>query len=356
MAVKRIDALEGLRGVAVALVVLCHADIPGLGGAGWVGVNTFFVISGFIITHLLVREQEEHGRIALGPFFARRFLRLIPAMLAMLVVMGLAVRLLVHRACLPGFIDEGLMALAQVHNWAAIYAWCTQQFLSHCWSLSIEWQFYLVWPLLLSATLHGPGGRGRAITTTLALAMASLAWAWWLVLSDAGFARIYGGTDARITSLLAGCLVGLWWSPDRAPGGAGWEPLALAGLAVLAIECGWWSTGISPDGVDHLGIHHPLATGAATLVLVALLRRPHGMTGRLASHPSLVWLGTVSYGLYLWNFPIATVLVAAVGCQEPAQARGWLLLAIPLTLIAGWLSWVAVERPCQRLRRRMATA
>ncbi len=354
MAARRIDALEGLRGVAVALVVLCHADIPGLGGAGWVGVNTFFVISGFIITHLLVREQEGRGRIALPAFFARRLLRLIPALVVMLAVMGLVVRQLVHRECLPGFIEEGMMALAQMHNWAAIYAWCPQQFLGHCWSLSIEWQFYLLWPLLLVATLRGPGGRARAITATIALGLASLAWAWVLEQSGASFARIYGGSDTRITSILAGCLVGLWWRPDDQAGGRGWDLLAPLALLALAGECWWWSPG---DAALHLGLHHPLATAAATLLVVILLRRPDGWLGHLLAHPAPVWLGTISYGVYLWNYPIATTLVAAVGCQDQEQARWWLILgAVPLSVLAGWLSWVAVERPCQRLRQRAPPA
>lgn len=351
----RIDFLEGLRGVAVLLVILLHLQVPGLGGGGWVGVNSFFVISGFIITLLLLKEHQRKGRIVFGQFFLRRFLRLIPALVAMLVVMALAVRFFNTRDCFKIFLREGWWALGQGINWAQVYDLVLPAYLAHCWSLAVEWQFYLAWPFVLALLLR-LGGVRAALIGTAVLTTLSLGWAAWLADHGASFNRIFSATDARISSILAGCLVALWWQPRQALPGTThpwrWELLAWLCLGALAYETAAW---VPAPFSHHVLFHHPLATAAAALLVVAILRHPRSTAGTLLGNPLLVWCGTISYGLYLWHFPIFGVITIALGTNGQQTHFWWaLLLGAPLSFIAAWLSWRLIEAPCQALRHRFS--
>lgn len=351
----RIDFLEGLRGIAVVLVVLYHAHVPGIHGAGWIGVNTFFVVSGFIITALLVREHARHGRIAFRNFFLRRFLRLIPALLLMLGVMALAIRLAMSKGWAKLFLGEAWYAALQIHNWGGILFPLPSQFLSHAWSLSIEWQFYLAWPFVLAGLLAL--GRRAALWGVAGLILATLAWGAWLAWQGGGFARVYAGTDVRVGAILAGCLVALLPAPDgpartRLPAG-----IAALALTVLAADVVLWdSAAVTASPALYLGLHFPFATAAAALLVWSMLRIGSGPLHRLLTWPPLVWTGSISYGLYLWHWPLFCLLTLALGHGErPAGAMGILLaLGIPLAFAVSWLSWLLVERPCQKLRHRFS--
>lgn len=351
----RIDFLEGMRGIAVLLVILLHLEIPGLIGGGWVGVNSFFVISGFIITLLLLKEHQRKGRIAFGQFFLRRFLRLVPALVAMLVVMAIAVRFLNTRDCFKIFLREGWWSLGQAINWAQVYDLVRPAYLAHCWSLAVEWQFYLLWPFILALLLR-LGGVRAALIGTATLTALSLGWAVWLAEHGASFNRFFSATDARISSILAGCLVALWWQPRQSHPATThpwrWELLAWLCLAALAYETAIWT----PFPFDrHVLVHHPLATAAAALLVVAVLRHPGGYTGRLLGNRLLVWCGTISYGLYLWHFPIFGAVRIGFGLNGQQATIVWMLLTgVPLSFLAAWLSWRLIEAPCQALRHRFS--
>jgi peptidoglycan/LPS O-acetylase OafA/YrhL len=351
---SRIDFLEGLRGLAVLLVVLFHAHVPGMPGAGWIGVNTFFVISGFIITKLLLRERERHGRIGMRNFFLRRVLRLVPALVAMLAVMALVVRLGLSKSWAQIFLGEALYATLQVHNWNGIlFSLPAQaQFLSHAWSLSVEWQFYLIWPFVLGALLRW-GGRTWAAWATAGLVIATCAWGCWLAAEGAPFIRIYAGSDVRVGAILAGCLVALLPHSGETSALRCWPEVALAMLAVLMAETLLWEPAtVVADPLLHQAIHHPLASGAAAVAIHALARAPGCRADRWLSWPLLVWAGTISYGLYLWHWPVMKMFDMLLLPQGGAQIAWLLLVGAPLSVLAAWLSWRLIEAPCQALRHR----
>ena len=210
---RHLPALDGLRGLALLGVLLFHA-----GGAltgGYLGVDLFFVLSGFLITSLLLAEHHATGRIALGAFWTRRARRLLPALRALMPAVALYGRYLARPEELHALRADALATLAYVANWRAIVShhsywdlFTSPSPLEHMWSLSIEEQFYLVWPLLVGGLLATPlaarRGPARALLTTVVfLALASVATTT-LIYSSEATSRVYLGTDTRAAGILAG--------------------------------------------------------------------------------------------------------------------------------------------------------
>jgi peptidoglycan/LPS O-acetylase OafA/YrhL/lysophospholipase L1-like esterase len=346
-------ALDGLRGLAVLAVVLYHAGLAAVPG-GFLGVDLFFVLSGFLITSLLVLEWRARGRIDLPAFWARRARRLLPALLLVLVAVGL----------LDRFGGDGtpqatrgdvLATLAYVQNWHLL-AGGTGYFeqaalpssLQHAWSLSIEEQFYLVWPILLGALLAARGLRRAArlrLTLAVTVAGAGVSAAVMAALHPAGAdpSRVYYGTDTRACSLLIGAAlaVGLALRPDARP--AGVLPVVLGWVGAGALVVLWARADGDSDLLYRGGM--PLGEVAAALVIAAVALRPAAPLARVLAWRPLRLLGVVSYGVYLWHWPLFGLLTAArTGLHGPA------LLAVRLasTLLAAVVSYVLVERPLRR--------
>lgn len=272
-------ALDGLRGVAILMVLAWHLGIPGLEGAGQAGVTLFFVLSGFLITAILVEEHGRRGRIDLARFYLRRAARLFPALLVLLFFASFAV-LLEHPSSGPIVI---LAPLFYVANWAQA-AHVDMSPVDHTWTLSIEEQFYLTWPLLLSALLVIR--RRWALYAVLALLVASTALRYYIAPLDS--ARALWGTDVRADALLAGCGVALvltrW--PVRIPPTA----VAIALVAFLLV-----SIVGSPPVMLAGGLTIITAASAAFIMLLATTG------GSALTWRWLRWVGSLSYGLYLWH-------------------------------------------------------
>lgn len=345
-------ALDGLRGVAVALVVAYHLA-PDLVPGGFLGVDVFFVLSGFLITSLLVEEVRTTGRVALRDFWVRRVRRLAPALLLLVAGLAAYAQLWAAPGELPRLRAHSLWTLGYLANWKLILDGTTytdlvvgESPLRHAWSLAIEEQFYVLFPLVVwaLARLAGSPTRLRQALVVLGAAGAVASAAWMVVVWGDGRdpSRGYFGTDTRAQSLLAGVVLGavLVGRPPREGNGA--RAAALLALPAAAFLVGAVLTAEELDAwLQHGGF---LLVALAVAALIAAMERAAWLRRPLSLRP-LVGLGTISYGVYLWHWPVV-VLVDEARTGRTGVALAALRLA--LTLAAALLSHRLVERPIRR--------
>jgi peptidoglycan/LPS O-acetylase OafA/YrhL len=360
---QHIRSLDGLRGVAVGAVVLYHFA-PSLLPGGFLGVDVFFVLSGFLITSLLVTEWNASGRIALARFWARRARRLLPAVVLVLGAVALSALLLHDRLAARAFARDGVASLLYVANWHFIdagqaYIHVTdpdQSPLRHMWSLAIEEQFYLIWPpmvtglgLLLARMRRGGRSFGRAVGgLAVALGVMSLL-RMILLYSPTAPDRVYYGTDTRAFLLLVGAAVGALSAGAPLVSGARLRRLVTgAGLVVGAGLLLLMATVDAADSRLYRG-GYGLVALAVIFVLVAAAQPGSNPLGRVLEAPGLVWLGLVSYGIYLWHWPAVIWLSESrTGLDGPA------LFAVRTvaTLTLATASYYLVELPIRQRRWR----
>ena len=349
-----IPALDGLRGVAVLLVMLHHAVVPGFVG-GALGVDIFFVLSGFLITALLVGEYQQHGRIALLPFYRRRILRLLPALVLVLLV-AVGISMLFRSPEVRALAQSGAMfSAASISNWAAISApELTGTMLAHTWSLGIEDQFYILWaPVAALVLSFSARHRWRNLLWlgALAVAFASMAWTAILTIGGTGSDRIYFGSDTRAQALLLGCTLGALYAqrilPSTSRARFSYAVIGIAGGLILV----WLSLTLNDDyGALRVVLAQgalPVAALFAGAVVAHIVVTPEGPLTRILRFRPLVWAGTLSYGLYLWHFVIVWLLVqSGVGSSWPIV----LGLMLVFTFATAGASYYLVERPFLRLK------
>ncbi|MBY0276153.1 acyltransferase [Candidatus Binatia bacterium] len=339
-------ALDGLRGVAIALVLLFHGAGRLLSG-GYLGVSTFFTLSGFLITSLLLLEHERRGRIDLVRFWTRRLRRLMPAAL---LGIALAAAFVLH-AGTPSqsahFRWDGVAALVYGANFRAMSGGASywQMFsrpspLQHYWSLSIEEQFYLVYPLLLLGIARLAGATRRVLRVVLALlAVASTALMVVLALSGAHNARLYFGTDTRAAEFLVGALLATFLAHHGEL-----RPWRGHGSAVVTLACATFViVAVAAAGEDapffYRGGFTLYALATAGLLNAALTP---GVLGALLAARPLVLLGRISYGVYVYHWPV--VLYLDTG-RTGLSGVALLLLQAGVTIALASASWLLVERP-----------
>ena len=338
-------ALDGVRALAVAFVVLGHVDdilLPGgrdpLPG-GFLGVDVFFVLSGFLITRLLLDERARTGRLALGRFYLRRSARLLPAVAVLVAAHALWVWIADVGVTGAEEADSVLVVGLYVSNWAHLLHRDLAFGLQHLWSLSVEEQFYVVWPFLVWATRRRPGVLWVVIGTGIAVAIAVRGQLWddgvhWLL--------IYIRTDARMDALLVGCALGFahqrGWL-DRANVGVRRGGGAAGLMVVLAA-----ALALQPDRELLYGPGFTVVA-VASAALIAGVLEPGWWLHRLLSLRPLRALGRVSYGVYLWHFP---VFLGVVHAWPEASAPATVAVAIAGTAVAVTTSWTLVERPVLR--------
>ncbi|CAM5330506.1 acyltransferase family protein [Streptomyces fumanus] len=349
----RVNGLDGLRTLAVALVLVYHVR-PDLLPGGSVAVDVFFTISGFVITRLLLAEYARTGRIHLRGFYRRRWLRLVPALLAVCAVCA-ALSLTSLWAFDGAWAAAGLAALFVVNvvraGEAGPYSDLTAP-LAHSWSLGVEEQFYLLWPPVLLFLLR----RWRARTVLLCTAvLCALPVLWRYALWHPGAAhRLYNGTDTRADQLLAGALVAVVLARLRAgdprlealrrwAGRLAWPALALLVLTA-------WQVPVTAGLGGWTGVWYTvgfLAVAALSATLVAGIElRPDALLSRLLSLSPLAWVGrNLSYGMYLWHYPVVRLL-ASLGVAD-----GRLSATVVLTTVLALLSYAVVEAPLLRRGR-----
>jgi peptidoglycan/LPS O-acetylase OafA/YrhL len=357
--------VDGLRALAVATVFIFHAGGTWLPG-GFLGVDFFLVISGYLITSLLVAEQQSGGRIDLWRFWLRRVRRLIPALL--LAIAGTLVAMLIlHWDEVPRLKGATLSAFAYVTNWYFIFAdvpyverFGRPNVFTHLWSLAVEEQFYLFWPLVLAVILVVLKLRPWAIgVLAVAGAAFSTAWAWHLYDPYALPWRIYYGTDTRAVGLFVGIVGAILLPPSRlrpiasAAGRWGMEIIGLAALAGVL-----WCMFSIDEFENRLYQGGMLMLAIPAIVLIIVSAHPQTLLGKFWGLPVLVWIGARSYGMYLWHWPV--LMLTRPG--DDVSMSGAPLVAIQIMLVVGIsaLSYRFVEQPIRRnglagLRRAFAT-
>lgn len=332
---RYVPALDGLRAVAVSLVLVAHLRvIPWVGGGGPVGVDLFFVISGFLITSLLLREWRAKGNIQLGQFYIRRALRIWPAFAVLLIVYIL---LATQSSDFGDHLKAAGAAAFSIMNWVQAFDLAPVGFLGHAWSLSIEEQFYLVWPAILIVLLARFGLRAL-VPFLLATFAIAFAWRLYLVASGASANRIFSGSDTHADPILLGCLLAcITLSPDVRQGLERTWPIPVIGLVALLLALQW-----QPEWMAFAFTAHGVL---AAWIIVAALAPGLSMTSLLATAP-MVWLGKRSYSLYLWHVPILHTLW---GLDIPFLVGS--ALAVPISILAAHLSYEFIELPFLRMKK-----
>lgn len=354
-------ALDGLRAVAVVAVILYHSAFPASGG--YLGVDIFFVLSGYLITSLLLEELGRNDRIDYLAFLRRRVRRLLPAALLVLITLAIYTRWRGDPSSLTFRRRELLAAIGYASNWYFIQS--SQGYfehfvgvspLRHMWSLAVEEQFYIFWPLALPFVVPRTPNGGRRASYLVFLIITS-AFAMALLYRSSDPSRAYYGTDARIHEPLVGALLAvvmphfcstparptLWLSMTAGP----------ALFAILVAALVWFS--------DSVSLYY---RGGSLLfcILVACLiatieTAPDSALGRLLSASPLRWMGKVSYGAYLWHWPLLVIPY-----RHAVAIPTWLRIAglTSLTFVVAYASFVLVERPLRdpvsRIGRRFARA
>lgn len=351
--------LDGLRALSVACVMLYHLNPVWLPG-GFMGVTVFFVLSGYLITDLLLAEWRRNGRIRLSLFWVKRFRRLLPAMLTMMMLVSIWMAVFRYSdARTLG--EEGIAALFYVYNWWQIYHEVSyfEQFgpaspFTHMWSLAVEEQFYLLWPLALILLLRlAP----RRITLLLALGAG-------IVVSASVMAffyepgldpsRVYFGTDTRAFSLWIGAGLavilpsGSFRSDSSNRKKIALDAFGLLGLLLLAASCfipgGQYDAGLYPSGM--------LLTSFAAAFVIASAAHPSTWLGRALGWRPLCWAGVRSYGMYLWHYPLLALSPAWLA----EAGDGWRAASIlALTTVLSAWSYRFVEQPIRRGRFTIRT-
>ncbi len=354
-----LPGLDGLRGVAVLLVLLYHLDITGFDG-GFVGVDMFFVLSGFLITSLLLAEQHAHRGVDLVAFWLRRARRLLPAVLVVLAVVVLLAPTI--DASLRGSLRwDAITSIFYVVNWRFVLTGASYaaensdpSMLGHLWSLAIEEQFYVLWPLIIAIGAHLV--RGRHDARRLGLIAMGTAAAGSAVLLAAGYDRFdpsgaYFATQTRVFEPLFGAFLALAISPrqyrsQRATGRATLTADALVVACIAAIA--WCATQLDFRDIRYYR-GGAIAISLATCLLVVTIVERNRLTSLVLDLAPLRLCGRVSYGIYLWHWPVIVWL--------DADRTGWTgggLLAARLAVIAALtaVSYVCIESPIRSGRVR----
>ena len=349
---KHVPGLDGFRGLAVLGVLLFHHE--GLLRGGFLGVDLFFVLSGYLITALLLGEHAKTGRIDLRGFWLRRFRRLMPAVLLLVPVVTVLTWWkgdALTRQMLRG---DALGTLLYTANWHAVFErrsywelFAAPSPLEHTWSLSIEEQFYVAWPLMVTGLMARFGARA-VLTTAGALALGSVAAMWLLYEPGGDTTRVYMGTDTRASGILLGAtLAASGLATPGAPTLAGARARALDVAGALALF------GTLAAWVYFRGQHPSLYRGGfqitevlALVAIAACVRVPSGGLSRVLSLRPLGYMGRISYGVYLWHWPINGML-----SPERTHLSVWplLFLRLALVLLVASASYYVLERPI-RLR------
>lgn len=325
-------ALDIVRGLAILLVLVGHSRVPGLVGAGPVGVRLFFCLSGFLITALLLQEHARSGRISFAAFYARRAGRLMPALLASTALVALVSLRVPWFASWP----DVLATVFYVGNWRLV-ATGELGALVATWSLAVEEQFYLVWPVLLLLALRA-GRRWAMALMTIGL-VGSLVARWMLWDRDPASLRLAYGTEMQVDALMAGALIAAAVCGRSVRARSRWWAVpALGGLLVAASRDGGWF---------YLSMAGWALVSSAALVAVAALVTVEGR----ASLAPLRWLGRRSYGIYLYHAPVAVAL-DVMRPEWPPWIRAVCILGVGLPLAV--LSWRYLEEPILRRRRSFA--
>jgi peptidoglycan/LPS O-acetylase OafA/YrhL len=348
-----LPGIDALRALAVLAVLLYHAEVSWMPG-GFLGVDVFFVISGYLITSLLLTERKQTGTIDLKRFWKRRARRLLPAAFVMLGITLAGAVLFLHDE-VAGLRGAAVASFGYVTNWFLIFSkqsyfesFGRPSLFRHLWSLAVEEQFYLMWPIAFAVGMKFVGRRGL-LWGVLAGIVASTAWMWILFEPGRDPSRVYYGTDTRLAGLLCGVALALVWNPRRLRPQVGrFAPLLLDGVGTIAlvllirqlVVMSEFDTALYHGGFLRLSI--------LTAIVLAVTAHPAARLGRIlggsvGGFRPLVWVGVRSYSIYLWHWPV--FMLTRPGQDVDLEGLPLLTLRLVLSLALGALSYRFVEDP-----------
>ncbi|RLE20102.1 MAG: hypothetical protein DRJ50_11280, partial [Actinobacteria bacterium] len=375
--VPYLPGLDGMRALAVVAVMVYHANSSWLPG-GFLGVEMFFVISGYLITLLLIAERERNYTISLGHFWLRRARRLLPALFLMMTLVTVWTALFERNALgqLRGDVVAGFFYVSNWYQiWVGLGYTSAGDFapLRHLWSLAVEEQFYLFWPIVMVVVLGRRGSRRVAdvsrwvfaVSLVITLFVALIFYSgplgepnvtpdayWWI--DGRPISKIdtlYLSTPTRLAGILLGAAFAMVWRPfaiARGPlrsKGRLFDLAALIGLAVFGWMC-WNIYLVSPSGADpRLFQGGFFIASLATLAVIAAVTHRGAAAGRLLGNPILLWIGTRSYGLYLYHWPIYQMIRKVAGNSLTLRE---FVFAMILTGIVTELSYRFIEMPIRK--------
>ncbi|HBK05960.1 MAG TPA: hypothetical protein DDZ81_08850 [Acetobacteraceae bacterium] len=339
-------ALDGLRGVAVMAVVLFHALVPGFTG-GFIGVDIFFVLSGFLITTLLIRDIDRADRIDFGKFYRHRAFRILPPLIAALLGF---VAFALWKGLSPGdILRETLPPILFVTNWLRAARYSFPVYFAHTWSLSIEEQFYLIWPIAV-AMICRSRSRSWCAVAVLATAFGLELYRAYLFSISYNIDGLYNRTDLRSDGLLIGSALAFAWSAGSASlvhrlvrvFSAGW-PVAVGVLAMICLTQ-------TATSVMMLSVGYSAASIASGVLVFAIVAKKSRVLNGVLGWGPLRAIGAVSYGLYIYHWALFTAFYFS-GVSDWRTYIG-----IPASLGLAVVSYLGMERPLLRLRRRLDAA
>jgi peptidoglycan/LPS O-acetylase OafA/YrhL len=337
-------SLDGARGLLTLGVLLAHTRMALFSGA-MVYMDVFFTMSGFLITSLLIKDFQKRGRISLKNFYLRRIMRLYPALTAMVIAF----------IALSFFLSDrfDILLTEALVSWFYLmdYWWALGQtpvyYTGHTWSLAVEEQFYLLWPLVFIVLLRVSGLTVRTAGITFALALLFWAWRIWLTYDGASIRHLYNAFDTRADALLIGCgLAVLLKTIDIADYPRIWRACA---LSMLPVALALLAAGFTMDHNYRWYYYVSPLFGAfpAVIAIVGLLHPNRTLMHMIQEHPVPVFIGRICYGLYIWHFPIFTWIV---GWAHEYRYATVFVIGWPLTFAAATLSFYLIERPFMRAR------
>lgn len=353
----RRPGLDGLRGVAVLTVLGGHAANRYFPGAA-VGVDVFFVLSGFLISRLLIEERATTGRVSLRSFYARRGLRLLPALLLVLAFVAVAPRLLANVGNVRQLVNwwDIIGPLLYIHNWVRMAYFDTPTLMAHAWSLSVEEQFYLVWPLVLIVVLRRTGAPtlvARWLCATVVVA--AIVMAIRSVLGASVVVLYHGPESLGAVMLLTGAAVAFWFEQPDVGSSRLQRTARWAWVPAAALICALCLT-VPLEKARFFDLGGLLIVAVAVAMVLIAALDDSSWLGKLLSVRPLRWFGTISYGLYLWHLPFLHLAAYALKPQGFSSVTV-AAIAVPAAIGVATLSFYMLERPISRagrawLRRR----
>ncbi|WP_353947781.1 acyltransferase family protein [Sporolactobacillus sp. Y61] len=346
---RYMPGLDGLRAIAVFAVIFYHFGFPWASG-GLLGVSIFFVLSGYLITDILLNEWEKNGRISLKTFWLRRARRLLPALFFVLFVLFIWL-ILFRPDLIAHFRKDAVAAIFYVSNWWYIFynvsyfdSFSNPSLLTHFWSLAVEEQFYLIWPLFLIIVLKFKKIRRHLFVITVFMALFSAVLMAFLYQPGTDPSRIYYGTDTRAFSILIGSALAMVWSGRKlTDSGRKWPIrfLDLAGVLAFILILILMMTSNEYDRFIYQGGMFLLSLASAAVI--AACAHPSTWLGKFLGMKPLRWIGIRSYGMYLWQFPIIMLSMNNFDSGMPRFARFFVETA--LVIIVSTLSLQLIENP-----------